>query len=117
MTITKFLQEAKKFEIQAYKRPRDFKSMKENCVSFMGAPLKHPYDKTKVIIVADPYSSNTFYFEFKTEDIAFVEELPNLVNTEGETITMARVWVKKRRIGVRCTPFLVEDINFIVSEC
>jgi hypothetical protein len=38
-----------------------------------------------------------------------VEELPNIVNLEGKTIMMVRVWIKKMSIGLRCSPFVVED--------
>jgi inorganic pyrophosphatase len=44
------------------------------------------------------------------EDIAFVEELPNLINIDEEVIPMARIWIKKRCVGVRCTPFIVDDV-------
>jgi inorganic pyrophosphatase len=37
--------------------------------------------------------------------------LPNIVNLEGETITMVRAWIKKMSIGMRCSPFIVEDIS------
>ena len=78
---------------------------------FSGAPLKHPYDSQKVILVIDPYSTNTFYYEFLADDISYVEELPSLVNEDGKTITMVRLWVKKMSVGLRCTPFIVQDIS------
>ena len=109
MTIKNFLQEAKKFEIEAYKRPKDYRSLRETHVPFSGSPQKHPYDLEKIILVTDPYSTNTFYYEFKTDDISYVEELPNLVNLDGKTIKMARIWIKKMSIGIRCSPFRVED--------
>ena len=117
MAMTKFLQEAKKFEIQTYKKPKDIKILKQDNVPFSGSPLKHPYDSSKVVLVADPYSNNTFYYEFKAGDITFVEELPNIVNADGETVNMARVWIKKKRVGVRCMPFVVEDIGSISNNC
>jgi len=108
MTFKDLIQK-EKFEIQSYKRPKDVKSLTNTHISFSGSPQKHPYDSKKIIIVADPYSTNTFYYEFNTRDISYVEEMPNIVTIDGETITLARVWVKKRSVGVRCTPFLVED--------
>jgi hypothetical protein len=80
---------SKKFEIQAYKR--------------------HPYEPEKVILIPDPFSTHTFYYEFEAEDISYVEELPSLVDIEGKTISMARIWVEKKSIGLRCSPFVVED--------
>ncbi|HPA13950.1 MAG TPA: inorganic pyrophosphatase Ppa [Desulfobacterales bacterium] len=109
MPITTLLKGAEKLEIEAYKKPRDLKQLGRTHVPFSGAPQKHPYDSEKIILVIDPYSSNTFYYEFRAEDISYVEELPNIVNLEGKAITMARIWVKKMSIGLRSTPFIVQD--------
>jgi inorganic pyrophosphatase len=117
MPLRRLLQEAQKFEIQTYKRPKNVKSLQEKNVPFSGLPLKHPYDGNKVLLVTDPCSTNTLYYEFKTEDVTFVEELPSVVNPDGETVTMARLWIRKGRVGVRCTPFLVEDIAVVSDAC
>ncbi len=109
MDSAKNLKEIKKFELQRYQRPIAVESLRENHVAFSGSPRKHPYDKEKVIIVIDPYSTNPFYYEFNRGDIAFVEELPNIVSLDNETISMVRVWVVKNSVGVRATPFIVGD--------
>lgn len=109
MARTPFPQLAEKFEIQAYKRPRDLRTLMKTHVPFSGAPRKHPYDAHKVIIVPDPYSTSAFYFEFHARDISYAEELSSLVNLKGETVAMARIWVKKKSLGVRCSPFVVEE--------
>ena len=109
MTYESYPQEAVKFQIQAYKKPKDIQLLKKTHVSFYGSPNKHPYTADKVILVIDPFSTNNFFYEFNKEDISYVEELPNLVNLDGETITMVRVWVKKMSVGIRCSPFIVED--------
>ncbi len=97
------------FPIQAYRRPKDIRSLRQQNVSFMGSPRKHPYDEEKIILVADPYSANTFYIEFEKSDIAFVEELPSVVDMDGNTLTMIRIWVKKGSVAVRSTPFIAGD--------
>jgi inorganic pyrophosphatase len=109
MQIPNYLQATEKFEIQAYKRPKDFRILRESHVAFSGAPRNHPYDSDKVILIVDPFSANTFYYEFRTSDIAYVEELPSLVNLEGKAVTIVRLWIKKTSIGVRCTPFIVAE--------
>jgi hypothetical protein len=109
MKVHTYLQETKKFEIQAYEKPKDWQMLKDSHVSFSGTPRKHPYDPDKVILIADPYSTNTFYYEFRADDIAYVAELPSMVSLEGESITMVRLWIKKMSIGVRCTPFIVQE--------
>ena len=104
-----YLQETHKFEIQAYQKTQDIGQLGKTHVAFSGALRKHPYDADKIVLVTDPFSANTFYYEFSTDDISHAEELPNQVNPEGETIPMARVWVQKGCIAVRCTPFVIED--------
>jgi len=111
MATENFPQEVKKFEIEAYERPKNLKELKKTHVPFSGSPLKHPYDPKKVILVPDPYGSSPFYYEFKGDDVSFAEKLPSIVNLEGETTTMVRFWVKKKSQGILCTAFLVEEIK------
>ena len=109
MQKTNVPQESAPFQIQAYRKPKDPLVLRTQHVSFSGSPRKHPYDPERIILVADPYSTNTFYFEFAKDDIAFVEELPSVVDAEGNTMTMVRIWVKKGSIGLRSTPFIAGD--------
>ena len=109
MTSESYPQEAVQFHIQAYQKPKNFRTLRNTHVSFSGSPQKHPYDSNKIILVTDPFSTNTLYYEFNKDDISYLEELPNLVNLDGDTITMVRIWVKKMSIGIRCSPFIVED--------
>ena len=98
-----------KFEIQAYKRSRYIRDLIKTHVHFPGPPQPHPYESDQVILIPDPFSTHTFYYEFEAEDISYVEELPSLVDVEGKTISMARIWVEKKSMGLRCSPFVVED--------
>ena len=109
MPISQFPQAAEKFEIQAYKRPKNLKELLKSHVAFTGSPRKHPFDPERIILVADPYSNNAFYYEFHKSDISYLEEQPNLVNGGGQTVLMARIWVKKNSIGVRSARFIVGD--------
>jgi len=111
MTTSLLIKETVTLEIEAFKRPKHIERLKETHVAFSGAPRKHWYDPTKVILVADPFSRATFYYEFRIDDIAFVQELPSLVSLENEVIPIVRVWVKKRSIAVRCTPFIVDETS------
>ncbi len=115
MPLTDLLQKSKKFEIQAYKKKFDKKELRKTHLPFTGSPQKHPYDPEKVILLIEPYASNAYY-EFKTKDISHVEELPNITNMDEETMTMVRIWVKKKSVGIRCSPFLVEEIKIKLSD-
>jgi hypothetical protein len=109
MQKTNYPQEALSFQVQAYRQPKDINTLRLENVSFAGGPRKHPYDPEKIILVADPYSTNTFYYEFAKNDIAFVEELPSVVDMDGNTLTMIRMWVRKGSIAIRSTPFIAGD--------
>jgi inorganic pyrophosphatase len=111
MPIRNLLQKGNKFEIQAYKRPKNLADLRKTHVAFSGSPSKHPYDPQKIILVVDPFSSNTFYYEFKTDDITFAEALPSISIPDAEVISMVRIWVKKKSVGIRCSPFIVEAIG------
>ncbi len=106
MTVKELLEHAEKFEVDTYKLSRSFR---ENHIAFTGAPEKHPCADDKIILIQDPFSRNISYYEFASSDIAGVEELPNLVNLEGTSVKMCRVWVRRGSIGVRSAPFVVED--------
>ena len=69
MTAESYPQEAVKFHIQAYQKPKNIQILKKTHVSFSGSPQKHPYDTDKVILVVDPFSTNTLYYEFNKNDI------------------------------------------------
>ena len=109
MTSTTDLNFSEKFEIQKYERPKDKATLLRTHVAFSGSPRKNPNNPGRIILAADPFSTNRSYYEFNVEDISYAEELPNLISPSGETITMARIWVKKMSVGVRFFPFLVED--------
>ena len=106
MTIDTLLKKAEKFEIDTYKRPPDFI---DRHISFTGMPEKHPYDPEKIILISDPLSANISYYEFGITDIEGAEELTSLVTLDGESIRIIRIWVRKGSIGIRSTPFVVED--------
>lgn len=109
MNMPVLIKKTEHFEITKFRRPKDIRRLKQDYVAFSGSPRKHPHDALRVILVVDPLSSNTFFYEFNIEDIGFVEELPNLVTMEEEVIPNVRIWVQKRSIAIRCTPFWVED--------
>ncbi len=111
MSSGTFLKKTEKFEIERYKKPKDIKQLARTHVCFSGSPQKHAYDSEKVLLVMDPHSASLSYYEFDKSDISYVEELPNLVNPNGEIMAMVRIWVKKMSIGLRCIPFIVDDIH------
>ena len=111
MAVVNLVELKEKFELQRYQKPKTVD--KSTHIPFSGSPKKHPHDTTKVILIADPFTTNTFYYEFNIKDVGFAEELASITNIDGESIAMARIWVKKRSVGIRCTPFVVDDIKML----
>jgi hypothetical protein len=111
MPLKNFPEAVKEFAIQVYKKPKDLENLVQTHVAYTGTPQKHHYDPDKVILVLDAFSTNISYYEFKTKDISYVEELHNIVDMDGRVIQVMRIWVKKNSIGVRCTPFVVADTS------
>ena len=111
MPLSKFPRKLKSFEMQKYHRPRSPEELMQTHICFSGSPLKHPADSSKVVLVADPYSGSPFYYEFSIEDIGHIEELPHIVRLDGENIAMARMWIKKGSLALRCLPFVVDEIK------
>jgi len=109
MPIINFLKLKERFEIQRYTRPKAVD--RDNYIPFSGSPRKHPDAGDKLILIVDPFSGNTSYYVFRVEDIGFAEELPSITNIEGESVTMVRLWIKRRSKAVQCTPFVVEKIS------
>jgi hypothetical protein len=109
MPLSNFPKAGIRFEIELYQRPSDQKLLRNTHIAFSGTPQNHPTDPEKIILVVDPFSDNTFYYEFNTPDISIVEELANIVTLDGEVIPMVRIWVKKKSIAIRSTPFVVES--------
>ena len=101
MPLTELIKKSNKYEIQSYKKHTDLKELKKTYVPFIGSPQKHSYNREIVILQIEPYNTNTSYYEFKTKDIFHVEELPNITNMDGETVTMVRIWVKKKSVALR----------------
>ena len=111
MTTVRSLQKAEKFEIEKYTAPTDAQSLAKTHVPYSGSPQKHPLDDEQIILVPDPYNIAGPYLEFCKTDITHVEKLASVVNLDGETVTMARLWVRKGSIAVQCTPFQVRGLQ------
>jgi len=111
MKTSKFLKKAKNFDLVKYQRPANYEELKQIHIPFSGSPRHHPHEQDKVILLVDPYANNFIYYEFKNDDIGFVENLPNIVSVDGEDVPMAMLWIKKGSVGIRSTPFFVESVS------
>jgi inorganic pyrophosphatase len=100
-----------KYDIQIFDERQDINHLMKNHASFTGSPRKHPVREDMLVLVTDLFGSQPVYYEFKLSDISYVERLSNEVTADGEAATMARIWVKKGSVGIRCIPFVVDNIH------
>jgi len=77
------------------------------CKEFIGTPRKHPTDDNRVILVTQVLEKQRVFLEFKKDDIRFVAEAQTLSNSNGESIQLVSLWVKKNSIGIELKPFRV----------
>ncbi|MBU1168623.1 MAG: inorganic pyrophosphatase Ppa [Proteobacteria bacterium] len=111
MPFDYFLKYHEKYDIRIFDDKQDINLLKNTHICFIGSPRKHPEREDKIILVADQFGNHPTYFEFRLKDISYVERLSNEVTLEGDTTITARIWVKKGSVGIRCIPFVVENIN------
>lgn len=106
MSVKHFLDAAPLNNIVRYKgSPKSL----EDCIPFSGAPRKHPYDKDKLVLIANPFSHHTTFYEFNLSDIVQIDDLPGIATEHGENLVMAKLWVVKGALGLRYEPFEVAD--------
>ena len=58
-------------------------NLEKEAVAFTGAPRKHPYDEEKMLLILDPFSANTMFYEFNMENILHVDDMPNVATEEA----------------------------------
>lgn len=111
MSIHQFPMKVEKFEIQRYEKPINAAELKKNCTAFSGLLFRRAGDPGIVVLWAEPKVNRTVYYEFRIDDIPYMEEMSNTVTPDGEVTTITRIWVKKGAGGIRCLPFAVEEIH------
>ena len=89
---------------------------KENCVAFTGTPVQHPYENDKFILITNPLSEHTSFFEFHKSDVISLEDLSNILSTKGESIHMTKIWIKQGVIALRYEPFIVGKTKDIIDK-
>jgi len=86
----------------------------KNSISFTGYPQQHPTEKNKLILVYEPLGENPALLEFKTDDILYVEDVPQAVTEKGEGIPLAKLWIRRGARGMLLEPFEVDgSLHFL----
>lgn len=75
---------------------------------FEGSPKKHPTDEKILVLIADPFSRRSRFYEFSIESIGTIEEIGTVSSERGENAYMIRIWIKKGMTALKTEPFIVE---------
>jgi hypothetical protein len=115
MSLLKFLTAEPMHEIVALKKSGE---SKKDCLSFSGAPRKHPYDNEKILLIQDPFDgTDSVFYEFKLKDLVEVEDEPRITTPGGEILRIVKLYVRKGSYGLRYQPFEVNDeITFLKDK-
>lgn len=106
--------------IKKYLETSDFLPLEKNrqkscdldsCIPFSGSLRRHPYDSEKVVLIYHAFREDPSFFEFKIEDIKYIEDMPNIVSEKGENLKTYRIWIQKGSLAVRYDAFEVNDKN------
>ena len=91
------------------------RKLEEIAIAFTGSPKKSREDD-KVLLLSDPVSHQTFFFEFRSADIVYAEEVPNLSMPDGSMVSMIRLWVRKGAKALKIEPIHVQDTSADLHE-
>tara|TARA_B100000579_G_scaffold419725_1_gene418625 strand:- start:3145 stop:3471 length:327 start_codon:yes stop_codon:yes gene_type:complete len=104
MNLVKLLNEGKSFEIE--KRTKRSDSLESESTPFCGALRPHN-NPNMILLLTSPLESRSEVFEFRSEDIAYAEELSSLSKPDGVTVEQVRLWVKNGSPAMRMEPVRV----------
>jgi inorganic pyrophosphatase len=101
--IKELIKSTRNYDIEKYRQLDFFKTH----ISFEGTPKKHTTDKTRVILVADPFSEEKSFYEFPVTAIDYIEEIETIAAEDGRSAPRIRLWIRKGTLGFRYEPFMV----------
>lgn len=112
MNIIRLLGEGKFYDMQVY--PSKGKLEKE-AIPFSGTLRPH-HNINLIYLLTEPLKNKGLVYEFLVQDILHAEELPSRTSSEGITVEMARIWVKKECMAMKIEPVLVTQTLSNVND-
>lgn len=94
------------YQIEPYRG--SIEKLRKIAVMFTGSP-RTSNTKERILLLNDPSSQHSFFYEFRTSDILYAEEASNLSMPDGSTASRVRLWVKKGATALKIEPFHVQD--------
>lgn len=91
----------------ALEKYADRNRLAKEAVPYIGHPTRSAYDPDKIFLRLEPLSNNGALLEFNREDILFAENVETVVNKEGKTFQIFKIWVRIGCVGLKLEPFSV----------
>jgi hypothetical protein len=95
----------------ALEKYSDRNRLLREAVPYVGEPKQSASEPGKVFLRLNRLSSNGALLEFKTEDVLFAENVETVVDIEGGTFQIVKIWVRIGSIGIKLEPFSVQDYS------
>ena len=94
------------YQVEPYRG--SYEKLRNTAVLFTGSP-RSSTNAGRILLLNDPASQHSFFYEFRAEDIVYAEEAANLSLPDGTTASRVRLWVKKGATALKIEPFHVQD--------
>lgn len=94
------------YQIEPYRG--SYEKLRTSAVLFTGTP-RTSNNQDRILLLNDPGSQHSFFYEFRTSDILFAEEAASLSLPDGSTASRVRLWIKKGATALKIEPFHVQD--------
>jgi len=102
-----------RYQLEPYRGSQE--KLRQIAVRFTGSPHSSQVPG-RVLLRNDPVSQHAFYYEFRAEDIVYVEEAPSLSLSDGTAAPMVRLWVRKGSTALKIEPLHVQDTAAALNE-
>lgn len=102
--VKKLIEQSASYEISKFKDNK----IQDSHVPYEGSPKKHPTDDNILILLTDPFSRRSSFYEFSIESIGSIEELGTISSEDGSNAYMIRVWIRKGMTALKTEPFIVD---------
>lgn len=78
-----------------------------NSICLIGTPFKNPNIQDKIFISNLFFSETNVFYEFDFKDILKFEEIDTIVNKDGSTYSLYKIWIKKGAKGIKHEYFII----------
>ena len=105
MATSNYLTAVPLSEITRYRSGEDYR---REGVAYRGVVRKHPYDRTKLLLITSPFDDLSRFYEFRLTDVLHAEEDKCVTSESGESVEIMEVWIRRGSVAIALTAFEVQ---------